>query len=400
MNAVGAIVGLVMGIGSVQAEIRQAEDVFARWVTPESAYFQHCISDASLEAPEKVAKPFKLVKSMLPLKDPLARLITDEHGKVSAHRVGHLRRKAGASMAAFLDELARQGLASKALNDGDEGDKFNAVLNRYTGLFKALFSDPSANALEQSFAAANHFAEFSFSAKTFPELQKIMQTEETKPLGRFLYAGMWQTLAGNGWKCWHKETLKKLSKAYKNGKTVVYVAGGSDVYHLITHGVYNLKIIDPQVNVQENYYADQWQWLLDNTVERIGDEMHFKAGKKKIVARRLEPLAGDFPVTRWQIFENDKAVGLLTFERRFATQADFKAKKNERLLMSFNELFYVALPHDQGGWPINPDKFPDAMEMHIKQLRKPINKQVVQNICWVEEHNLSFLRLGTAADAE
>jgi hypothetical protein len=34
--------------------------------------------------------------------------------------------------------------------------------------------------------------------------------------------------------------------------------------------------------------------------------------------------------------------------------------------------------------------------MHIKQLRKPVTKKVVQNIAWVDENNLAFLRLGTA----
>jgi hypothetical protein len=100
-------------------------------------------------------------------------------------------------------------------------------------------------------------------------------------------------------------------------------------------------------------------------------------------------------IVDWHILENGKQVGTLTFDRRLATQADFNAKPNEELLMSFNELYYIATPAHQGGWSIDPHQFGSKFKMNIKQLRKPVTKKMIENIAWVEENNLSFLRLGT-----
>ena len=395
-------------------EVRQAQDVFARWLTPTSPYFQRCIPDVHLTNASLVLPPLKLNKSLEPLRQPLLALIGAEGGGLDAHKVKKLRQQMSRNMGAFIRKVEKAGLSSEELNTLDEATKFNMLLTRYTGFFRMLFADQSEESVEREFAAANRFVEFCFGSKTFLHVQKILQTPASKPLGRFLYAGMWKTLAGNGWKYWHKDTLNRLRQAYENGKTVVYVAGGSDVYQLLAHGIYNIKVIDPQLNgAQDNYYADQWEWLLKGTGPSggAGDELLFNTPDKKIVARRAKLVEGKRfsvkldggeelrPVSStvvWEIFENDVPKGTLTFERRLATQEDFQPKDNEELLMSFNELFFIILPVEQDGWPIDPHKFANNISIHIKQLRKPVTKPMMENMAWVEEHNLAFLRLGTA----
>ena len=376
-----------------QAEVRLANDVFASWINPKSLYFQRCIPDVKTVGTHAIQPISKLSKAMQPLKEPLLTLVGNEdRSALDARKLNFVQHQVVQSMPNFIQALKQAGLSSLSLNQLDERDPFNNVLNRYSGLFR----------------------KFCFEQKTFPLLQKILADDATRPVARFLYTGIWKNLAGQGWKYWHQDTLKHLHAAYEAGKTINYIAGGSDVYQLLIHGIYNIKVIDPQLtNAQDNYYADQWKWLLKGkgAANGEGDEMHFTALGKACVAKRAETKKGKtFKVVLdggdevrhtsaqvvWHVFEEGVRKGTLTFDRRLATQEDFEPGKNEELLMSFNELYFIALPEDQGGWPINPHALGKDFNMHIKQLRKPVTKKVVENISWVDKNNLAFLRLGTA----
>jgi hypothetical protein len=410
----GVILSLIMSNG-LQAEVRHANDVFAKWIDTKSLYFQRCIPDIKPIGMRAIKPISKLSKAMQPLKEPLLTLVgNEERSQLDARKLNFVQHQVVQSMPNFIQALKQAGLSSLSLNQLDERDSFNNVLNRYSGFFRTLFLGGRQNTIDREFAVANRFVEFCFGQKTFPLLQKILADDATRPVARFLYTAMWKNLAGQGWKYWHQDTLKRLRNAYENGKTINYIAGGSDVYQLLVHGVYNIKVIDPQLtNAQDNYYADQWKWLLKGkgSAGGQGDEMHFTALGKACLARRAEIKTGKtFKVVLdggnevrhtsaqvvWHIFEEGVRKGSLTFDRRLATQEDFEPEKNEELLMSFNELYFIALPEDQGGWPINPHALIKDFNMHVKQLRKPVTKKVVQNIAWVDENNLAFLRLGTA----
>ena len=410
----GVILSLIMSTG-LQAEVRLANDVFASWINPKSLYFQRCIPDVKTVGTHAIQPISKLSKAMQPLKEPLLTLVGNEdRSALDARKLNFVQHQVVQSMPNFIQALKQAGLSSLSLNQLDERDPFNNVLNRYSGLFRTLFLGGRQNTIDREFAVANRFVEFCFEQKTFPLLQKILADDATRPVARFLYTGIWKNLAGQGWKYWHQDTLKHLHAAYEAGKTINYIAGGSDVYQLLIHGIYNIKVIDPQLtNAQDNYYADQWKWLLKGkgAANGEGDEMHFTALGKACVAKRAETKKGKtFKVVLdggdevrhtsaqvvWHVFEEGVRKGTLTFDRRLATQEDFEAGKNEELLMSFNELYFIALPEDQGGWPINPHAFGKDFNMHIKQLRKPVTKKVVENISWVDKNNLAFLRLGTA----
>lgn len=408
------IVSLLLGLSDAYAQVKQAKEVFTRWLDEDSAYFQHCIVDCALATQGTGDSHFNKLKSMLPIRKQLMQLVGTADGSLDEHKVHVLRQQAATSIPKFLQSLEQAEFATQKVNTRDERDTFKVVLKRYTNLFKTVFADQSNKSMEREFAAANRFVEFCFGTKSFPQAKKILSENNSKPIGRLLYAGMWKTLAGNGWKYWHKDTLKRLATSYKNGKTAVYIAGGSDVYQLLAHGIYNIRVIDPQLTgAQDNYYADQWQWLLKGEGSDVGqgDELHINAQGKNIVAKRVQVMEGEqFSITLdegkellspsgtvvWDVFENDMHKGKLTFERRLAGQDDFVPKKNEELLMSFNELFFIASPEDQGGWPIDPHKLSKGVKIHVKQLRKPMTKAMIENMAWVEENHLAFLRLGTA----
>ncbi len=396
------------------AQVKLASKVFAQWLDAKSAYFQHCIADSTLMTKRVGSMQLKLSKSMLPLKEPLLKLAGTVDGRLDKSKLNSVRQLTASSILEFLHTLEDADFATKERNEQDERDNFNVTLHRYTGLFKTLFGDETKQSIEHEFAVANNFVEFCFNSQSFPHVQEILLFDDAKPLGRLLYVGMWKTLAGSGWKYWHLDTLNRLRSLSEQGRTIVYIAGGSDIYQLLVHGVYNIRVIDPQLHgSQPNYYADEWEWLVRGKGPNIniGDELHLQVQDKKIVARRAHAIEGKrFSVVMdageelrpqsgtvvWDIFENDVHKGVLTFERRFAGQDDFVAKENEELLMSFNELFFIASPEEQDGWPIDPHKLPDNFKIHVKQLRRPMTKQMIENMAWVEEEHLAFLRLGSS----
>lgn len=394
-------------------QVCQANKLFARWINPKSPFFQLLIADITLPIDKASTSLIKLSKALEPIKELIINIIGSADGRRNKEKIINFYSLTINSIPECIQQLKAAGIESPTLLKSDKKDTFRTVLNRYTGLFNTLFT-LQIGTHEHTFAIANRFVEFCFGEKTFPEFKKIMQEKTTQPLGNLFYAGMWQQLAGCGWKYWHQDALKTLQQEYESGKTIVYIAGGSDIYQLIANGIYNVTVIDPQLNgAQDDYYADDWTWLLqgNGANDGIGDELIFEANSKKIIAKRLRVDKGKrfgvqleagnkiLPQTstvEWGIFEDGFRRGTLTFERRLATQEDFLYSEKKALLMSFNELYFIAAPTEYDGWPIDPEKFPAHFIMHIKQLRKPITSIMITNMTWVEKKRLAFLRLGTS----
>jgi hypothetical protein len=102
-------------------------------------------------------------------------------------------------------------------------------------------------------------------------------------------------------------------------------------------------------------------------------------------------------MTTWIIYDRDSGtrLGRLVINRRFCNQADFASGPGKALLMSFNELFFVATADVKKSWGINPEKFSTDFKMYVKQLRKPLTREVILNIRKGEESPLQFLSLGS-----
>jgi hypothetical protein len=294
----------------------------------------------------------------------------------------------------------------------------NELIDADVSLMNLLFSPsqtPENN--EILFTLANKFFWYCFSNQTFPTFQQMLLNKHEKAIACFLYANIWFHLAGTGWKHWSKECLKNLKTESEHGKIVTYIAGGSDIYQLIKNGIYNIRIIDPQLPSQPKYYTNDWQWLLkgDSANGGVGDQIIFNFDNKKIVMqRRLFKLLGKqfkarlangqiisipVSVTVWDIFdEQGNQLGSYTIERRFCEQHDFVSHEKRALLISFNELFFISLPDYLQGWTIKPNQFAPDLRLFVKQLAQPVQKDTINNIriaSILNHSDLKFISLGT-----
>ena len=272
---------------------------------------------------------------------------------------------------------------------------------------------------ELLFTLANRFFEFCFSSQTAPLFQKLFLNKQDQAIVRMMYAVMWEKLAGTGWKHWHKETLNALTQATNNGKTIVYLAGGSDIYQMIAHGVYSINIIDPQLPTQPKYYADQWDWLIKNnqSIDAGLDDTIVFNELNLVMKRTRYHETGDIfsmllsngsyiylaqSITEWTLLDfEEKILGTITFQRRPTCQKDFELDEKKTFLMSFNELYFVALPQNLGGWGIEPAHFSQEFTMVIKQLRKPVTKATIgamRNASLLNASDLKFIDLGTCVN--
>jgi len=294
----------------------------------------------------------------------------------------------------------------------------NELIDADVALMNLLFTpDKTPENNEILFTLANKFFWYCFSNQTFPTFERMFLNKQEKAMVCFLYANIWFHLAGTGWKHWSRECLSNLRAASEQGKTITYIAGGSDIYQLIKHGIYNIRVIDPQLPSQPKYYTNDWQWLLkgDSANGGIGDQVVFTFDNKKIVMqRRLFKLLGkqfkarlangqmiSIPVsiTIWDIFdEQGSQLGSYTIERRFCDQNDFTPHEKRAHLISFNELFFISLPDYLQGWAIKPNQFDAHLRIFVKQLARPVEKDHINHIriaSILNHSDLKFISLGT-----
>lgn len=311
----------------------------------------------------------------------------------------------------FFDDL---GLF-KETNESKAGS--NDLVAQFTGITQLLFSGQLApQKIEFLFNFANRLTEWMFGPK-FPDTAQRMMVDYNKhQLLRYVISVIWQRLAGHGWKEWHQESLKNIASEASSGKTVVYIAGGSDLYQLIKNGVYNIINIDPQLPTQPTYYTNDWEFLL---LGNIDDKIIFNEGKTKIIMVRKSfkrtgkqfqaTLANDQTIildeseTEWDLFDNNlKLVGNYTLKRRFCNQNDFVLKSDEIMLMSFNELFYVCQaqvgdPRSRG-WGIDIPSLAPTFKIFVKQLRKPMDRDMLINMhtsTLLNASDLGYISLGS-----
>ncbi len=272
------------------------------------------------------------------------------------------------------------------------------LINANVAACSLLFGQADAqkdNALQ--FEIANKFTQFCFQDDTFPLFQKMLLQKKSHPVAQFMYSTMWKRFVNTGWHDWSTQSLKNIKQAADAGKKIVYIAGGSDLYQLITHGIYNIKIIDPQLPSQPNYYANEWEWIMKGAGADggLGDKITFDA--EGIVMTRISYQEDNNPFkarlengqviainpskTVWLLTDRQgKQLGTYTLERRFVEQADFQVTNDQALLMSFNELSFVCRPDFLNGWRIEQSKFTDDITVFIKQLHKPVGKAEMCNM--------------------
>lgn len=420
--------------------VRTAQDVLGNWILSQQCYSMQSFDDIPDRMNEFFLQRFN--KSYLKYKDKLTSLVPflsdctngyiSENGQIVGAEINDNFRQNFSTvyqliennMPRFVAYLKDHGFP-QVQNDLEDSN-VALVVNRYKYLDRLLFSNPSKLVeKERLFSFANRCFEYCFNPSTWPDFKKYLDNSSDHQLVKFLYTTMWYQLVGDGWKDWNNQTLIDIAEKSKQGARVVYVAGGLDIYQLLKYGIYNIDVIDPLLPSLEKYYSSKnWEWLVKGSSKNNGleDKIVFDFGERKISLVRKKyskngVLVVHLPtkekrkiqksVTDWMVFdENNKCLGSVTFYRRFCDHADFithsidKKRVDENIeerlvLMSFNELYYAFLPKNLGGWDINVKHLPENAKIYVKQLRNPIDAEVLKNIAQAEDAKFKFIRLGS-----
>ncbi len=422
-------------------EVRTGAEVFRKWMpAKEPELTQHVFPDTRLTSdppyasdryPSLAAEKYRKNAALLKDDNGLLRSIysfdfSDAHtgeptlDRTTKNTLLKIYGMMDSDISGLLAFMGKHGLDSYELNQRERTTPVKDVRAKYTAVFETLVAG-GEYVLERkrATAVANRLAEFCFGAKTWPAFEKYLKTENTKPVARFAYSVIWYYLSGTGWKHWHRDAIAALKKESSSGGRIVYIAGGNDVYQLIKAGIYNIEIIDPLLPTQPRFYSEGWEYLFKK--DGIGDELMLDFSKEpksfplahtRLVLRRTRYEEGDSFLaflhtgtreqiqsskTVWEIRDRDRGtrLGSLIVSRRFCSQNDFVAAKGRALVMSFNELFFIATPDIQKSWGINPEKFSPDFKMYVKQLRKPVSREIILNIRKGEQSQLKFLSLGS-----
>lgn len=413
---------------TLNAEIKQASDVFKKW-----SLWQQVLPDHNLVQAFEQKNRAPTIKRFYEQNLTKLRVFSDFLTPLSDNAINKYGHHINTSLPQlFTDNLTQ--LIAQAENNIPafihllKGYGFSAVSNasmiEQINAYSALASFIIAHEDEQThqelmFALANRFFEFCFSLQTSSTFQQLFLNKQDQAIVRMMYSVMWEKLAGNGWKHWHNQSLNALKQAANNGKTIVYLAGGSDIYQMIAHGIYSIHIIDPQLPTQPKYYADQWDWLIKNNQSiNAGLDDTIVFNELNVVMKRIHynetgeffsmPLSNNshvhiaHSITKWNVLDvAGNILGTVTFQRRPICQKDFDLDESSTFLMSFNELYFIALPQNLGGWGIEPAKFSKNFQMIVKQLRKPVTKEMIgamRNAALLNASDLKFIDLGTCVN--
>lgn len=408
---------------ALSAEPRQADEVFRKWKTWQFIYTDERIDRPSFEDPLKalqaeLPKEFRSRAAFLGLASDDFDLTanparSDEQKK---YKEANQRLQKGLAeiaveldhdMPAFARRLDRGNFSSKEINEAEKAAPTKEISAAYRHVLEAIMHASEQDHEQKMFALGNRLFEFAFGEKTGPEFVRLLDRPEKHPLVRLFYATIWYRLSGNGWRIWHRSTLDALKRETDFGKEVVYIAGGTDFYHLIKAGVRRIRIIDPILPSQIKYYSEGWEFLVSCTA---GDEITFPDEKLTLRRKGCKEL-GTFqtgelsdgtkktlPLTivEWKILDDrGRLVGYVTYERRFAKQDDFKSNPDRVLLISFNELAYVT-DGTSSGWGMDPEKWAGDVKIYVKQLRHALSRSECVNLKKASTAPFSFIRLGTS----
>jgi hypothetical protein len=315
----------------------------------------------------------------------------------------------------FFQILISNKNSGLSLNKNEEKENFLTILDKYTSFMSLILANNNWDEIyNYYFSLANRFFEYSFGEKNWDNFKKYLIDPALWPITRLVYSTLWRTLSGFGWKDWAQETLNALTYETSQGNTIVYIAGGCDVYQLLRHNINNIEVIDPILPTQPKYYIKNWHWFIKENSKNngIGDTFILitKDNKKLTLKRTSYKTYGNFTatlssnkkitlpksITRWDVYNNlNKKIGHVTFKRRFCKQKDFDPAPNKKLLISFNELYFITTKDRSDSWGIDPTKFYKNTKIYVKQLRTPVTKKVLCHLCAADRLPFSFIKLGT-----
>jgi len=411
---------------SASTNIRDSQ-VFERWITQQFIFEEQDLNNFYINHQKVFTHAFKQtytqnvsqLRTLVPFLSKLTNNCINELGyklepQMDVQMVGNLQTLQNlieSNTPAFIDWLKASNFVDNKLELEEVKKSSKYVLEKYKILSSLLFSTQnSVTQQETLFTFANSLFEYCFNDATCEHYTELLMTPKYHPIARYINTTMWFNLVGEGWKHWHKDCLTNLKADSKNGKEIVYIAGGCDFYELLKQGIYNIRIIDPFIPTQEKYFSEGWQFLLDGN---IGDEINFGFDAKEITLIRNHDESSFYisttPVNQttetnklpqtikqktitWLVVDKfGNELGNVIIERRFATKKDFEPSSTKTLLMSYCEAVYTSLPSIIEGWDIDISSFDKDFKMYVKQLRKPITKNHMLNIRLASVINLASL---------
>ncbi|MEX0940563.1 MAG: hypothetical protein WDZ41_04340 [Candidatus Babeliales bacterium] len=301
---------------------------------------------------------------------------------------------------------------SYTLNQEEKHASIDKVMAKYNSILRLCSLSSKRNEQNQFlYTLANDFFFFCFDPNTFYDFMQLTDKSNYHPLIRMIYSIIWIHLGSKGWCTWHHHTIENLKKESLQGKEIVYIAGGTDIYQLLKNGIYTIRVIDPFLPTQNTYYSNGWRTLVGGRdIDQIGDEIHIPFDDTTIILKRIDyKQHGPFfaqlsngkkrrlpeSTTLWHVYKKDtqKKCGVITINRRFTQQNDFSYSPKKTLLLSYNELYFIATSGEQS-WGIDVHKLDPQLNIYIKQLRNPISKKILKNISYTDQIDFSFIQLG------
>ncbi|MBM3887038.1 hypothetical protein FJ364_03840 [Candidatus Dependentiae bacterium] len=405
------------------------QEIFEKWVK-----IQHVIQDRDLTTLSNTLNDNYLARFKKNYEDhlpflrtlqPLLSTITDNainpHGHLfkppmteqMQNNISIILFKLEHNPAAFIEYLQDINFQDPSETTDKRSDS-NFIVEKYKTLTKLLLSTQTPHQDEEySIALVNRLVEFCYQNQTFPLYQKTIQHAEYHSIARMLHTIIWYNIIENGWRLWHEDCLQALKAAANAGKRIKYIAGGNDVYTLLCRGIYNITVIDPFLPSQVRYYANGWEWLLSGN---INDEIIGFFGSQELKLVRTSQVEGDAFLakaanqtvslkkfdTTWTVYnaESNQKLGTIDFERRFVQKEDLIIDPSYEFLMSYDEFIYLGLPTMLGGWGITPNTLDPSFTCLIKQLRKPMDRDSLNNLRVASIANYADLKfINLASDA-
>lgn len=314
----------------------------------------------------------------------------------------------------FIDFLQRKTtqFIDHIQNRREVGRPVADTIREYNKFVSLLVADqPRDPAL---FAIANRMFEYCYG-DGFATFKQLLSHEKDHQVARFLLSIMWFQLVGEGWHNWHADSLANIVAAARTGRELVYMAGGNDIKAIIEALVrgnvkgFRLTMIDPILPSQERYYAEDYDWWVTG---ELGDAMTLKInGTGYRLVRTAQREDGTFDAhlstgeikqlpkstTTWELRDSkNTCLGNVVFERRYGQQHDLERSMSEvAYIISFNELYFVAVDKAFGGWGFEVADLPENTSFLVKQLRRPVPKKMVCNIKYAEREPCYFIQMGS-----
>lgn len=271
-----------------------------------------------------------------------------------------------------------------------ETDEYLGYHNALEKYLRSESSNPSTKAAQDAALVLSEILTNSFLWCLHAHL-----TPQQHPMLRGIYTLLWRGLSETGWSLWSNECLQELEKINKK-KRLLYIAGGVDIVALLSSGIYNFDIIDPILETQKEYYFPGYEWLTGvDATSKIGDIIKESFGDKILTLKRIYNSQQTNRCV-WEVSdEQGIAKGQITFTKRLLDQKDLIT--TSEVIISFNELIFLILPKQLGGWSVDFIHAPYLRNIYVKQLSKPLDVSMLRNLrilLTLATIDLKFIALG------